>query len=1484
MNSLRLVNKSQASSVCATIASVPVTTHLGEKYPCRFLNVPTNHITMQSTVLVEGQRLKCLHDTGAGISAMNPQVLNNLSFSVHRISQCTPFRVKVSIDDKIQHYIDRCAEVVVDLQERRFLWRFFLVPGLQNDFIFGTDFLYAYHVTVDVHKQKLVFGVPIENNSSNFTVPPQHKNKTVSFLSQPRVQITKIQKPSVLPTLSQPIHKPAPSFDALTSNITQSSQSTTTTGVPSLSETLSSNTNDNKIRITRTCRIKPNSMQRIPVFTSGHRNDDILITPRRELECAKHIAIGKTIISLINSQGFTYIANLTNKPVKICRNLPIGTFDVFDNSQIICNLDDLEQLQAESLQSLQNENQFPSQNQNFATSQPYYTSPVPELDFNVKMNPNLSEKQNAELKKLLFQYSDIFVKHPDDLTRTHLAKHYIDTGNSMPIRQRPYRASFKERQEISKHCADMLSRGIIEPSCSPWASPVVLVSKPDGTWRFCCDFRKLNAVSKKDSYPMCRIDDALDRLKGATVFSSMDCDQAYYQVEVNQDDKEKTAFVTPDGFYQWNVMAFGLCNAPATFSRLIDNVLGQLKWTIALVYLDDIVCFSRNFDEHLEHLALIFQALRMGHLKLKPSKCSFAESKLKYLGHIVSADGIEVNPETTDAVMKFPCPDLQKTRPAKVKAVQSFVSLCSYYRRFIYNFAAIAAPLRKLTMNDVPFIWDDDCELAFQTLKNKLTSPPVLGYPDATSPTEIHSDACKGGLGATLSQIQDGVERVIAYASRSLDKLERTYGAPELEALAIIYAIEHFKPYVYGRKFTVVTDHHSLCSLLRMKDPKDRLARWILRLQPFDFEIKHKAGRLHTDVDPLSRNPVNPPDSQNDPLEIDDKMFSLQLADSDKITMKEIGRLQIKDKRLAPIIEKVKERTEFPKHPSECLKDPIADYSLRNGILYHVSNDEDSPLWLICIPSKLRGKILNEVHDTTLRHLGFYKTYAFLRSKYFWPNMYTHCHRYVQSCKKCQFHNRRNFNVPGPLQPVAPPSLPFYRIGIDFQGPFPKTWPNRNQYVFVAVDHLTRWVEAWPTKNIDTQSAIAVLEKHVIFRHSCPIEILADRGSCFTSAVFRKWCTKHNIKLLFTAAYKPDTNGVCERKNDVLKSILAKHVNKSHNNWDQLVQAAAYAANIAKHKITKFSPFQLLYGHDPNVPSKVVEPFFVDDNEQLEPVARRTRQQRNLRTARDRTITFQKQCKALFDLKHKPITYRPGDKVLFMNVTCGLGLVRKWCTKWIGPFVIVRRTAPNNYEVRDTRPNSKKPLRIVSVRHLKPYYDGFRSNSDLTDTDDFNFLTNDISHFNSNDETDSDFSVDISRRKRNDSQCRSRIFYNSKFPHSNFSNFNNNDITARGVPHPSSRNSNSQRSQVFIPTRSLSVNNSDSDSSIHSVQNSLLNNHSDFHINDEVDTSSDDESVSKNDEPESDQNMSTISRRSTRSRRAPSRYDPSVFDLSRRRR
>jgi len=373
---------------------------------------------------------------------------------------------------------------------------------------------------------------------------------------------------------------------------------------------------------------------------------------------------------------------------------------------------------------------------------------------------------------------------------------------------------------------------------------------------------------------------------------------------------------------------------------------------------------------------------------------------------------------------------------------------------------------------------------------------------------------------------------------------------------------------------------------------------WALRLQQYDFEIIYRSGKKHQDADFFSRNPVDQPNPFEDPLIPNIMLCQLQLKDyADEflcfsaVEKDQIRRLQYSDKHYKPLIKQVLNR---PNQPSDScqLDQKSADFFLHDGILYKANVCESGRPWLLCIPAKMRGKILAEIHVDTLNHLGLFKTYALLRSRYFWPKMYVHCSRYVRSCHICQMYNRRNFNVPGPLLPVAPPTLPFFRVGIDFQGPFQLTSRFKNQYVFTVVDHLTRFVEAWPTKSCDAASAIAVLEKHVIFRHGCPREILADRGSSFTSKIFRQFCEKYQIKLLFTAAYKPDTNGVCERQNDVLKIIISKKVNESHTNWDQFVPIAVWSINISTHRINNESPYKLLYGRDPFLACDSSKPFF----------------------------------------------------------------------------------------------------------------------------------------------------------------------------------------------------------------------------------------------------------------------------------------------------
>ncbi|GFV13248.1 transposon Tf2-9 polyprotein [Trichonephila clavipes] len=329
----------------------------------------------------------------------------------------------------------------------------------------------------------------------------------------------------------------------------------------------------------------------------------------------------------------------------------------------------------------------------------------------------------------------------------------------------------------------------------------------------------------------------------------MDLRSGYWQIEIDEADRQKTAFITPKAYTSLKVMPFGLCNAPATFERMMDNLLRNFKWTMCLCYLDDIIVFSETFEDHLIRLRLVLKCLQEAGLKLNSKKCLFAAQEVKILGHLVSSNGVRPDPDKIKAVRNFPT-------PKNIHDIRSFLGLCSYFRRFIKGFCYLAEPLQSLLKSGVEFHWGPEEVEAFNSLKKALTSDPVLGMYDERASTEIHTDASVYGIGAVLVQIQNNVEKVIAYASRTLTKAEKNYSTTERECLAIVWATNKFRPYIFGKHFTVVTDHHSLCWLMNLKDPSGRLARWALRLQEHHFDVKYKTGKKHSDADALSRNPM----------------------------------------------------------------------------------------------------------------------------------------------------------------------------------------------------------------------------------------------------------------------------------------------------------------------------------------------------------------------------------------------------------------------------------------------------------------------------------------------------------------------------------------------------------------------------------------------------------------------------------------------------
>ncbi|GBM65989.1 Transposon Ty3-G Gag-Pol polyprotein [Araneus ventricosus] len=578
----------------------------------------------------------------------------------------------------------------------------------------------------------------------------------------------------------------------------------------------------------------------------------------------------------------------------------------------------------------------------------------------------------------------------------------------------------------------MVDNGIIEESSGPWASPIVLVKKKDGSTRFCVDYRKLNEITIKDSYPLPRIDDTLDALNGSQWFSTLDLKSGYWQVEIQPEDKEKTAFTTGQGLWQFKVMPFGLCNAPATFERLMEDctVLRGLTSEASLVYLDDIIIVGRTFQEHFNNIRKVFQRLQNANLKLSPRKCRFFRKEVSYLGHIISADGVKTDPEKTKAVVDWP-------RPETVHDLRSFLGLCTYYCRFVRNFSAIARPLHKLIEARSNFNWTEECEKSFNSLKQALITSPVLTYPRTDKEFILDTDASNEGIGAVLSQKIGNEECVIAYFSKSLGKPERNYCVTRKELLAIVKSIEHFHHYFYGRKFLLRTDHASLRRLLNFREPEGQIARWIQRLQEYDIEIQHRKGTSHGNADALSRRPCKESCKHCTNAE---KKFGMETDISVKVLT-----------------------TEMP--------------GLQDGVLYRKweSDDGSSCRWQLILPKSRIQEVLRETHDSASGgHFGVVKTLSKTRERFYWDRLRADVEKWCRECHACGARKGPKTTTKGRLQRYNV-GAPFERMALDILGLLPVTTKG-NRYVLVLMGYFTKWPEAIP---IPDQEASTVAEELV---------------------------------------------------------------------------------------------------------------------------------------------------------------------------------------------------------------------------------------------------------------------------------------------------------------------------------------------------------------------------------------------------------------------
>jgi hypothetical protein len=1045
----------------------------------------------------------------------------------------------------------------------------------------------------------------------------------------------------------------------------------------------------------------------------------------------------------------------------------------------------------------------------------------------IKLNNNsLTEEQKDKLRKLIDKYWMCFSKDDEDIGQAseNFGEHHIKLTDPKPIKQKPYSIPYAKEKVVNDCIDKMMKMGVIESSNSEWASPIVLVKKPDGSERFCVDYRKVNNVTIKDSFPMPNIESKLNKLYGSTLFTSLDCTSGYWQIRMSKDAKDITSFICSRGLFRFNVMPFGLSNAGATFQRVMEAVLNNLPNSSA--YIDDVLTHSKNFEEHIKHLEKLFIQLKLSNIKVKTKKCRIACEETLFLGYKISKKGVSIDESRVKAIKDYP-------KPKNCTDVKKFLGLASYYRQFVRNFSDIVEPLNKLTRKKIRFKWDDFCEKAFNKLIELLTTTPVLAFPNFDKEFILQTDASNYGLGAVLSQKDDqDREHVIYYASRSLNKAERNYSTIERELLGIIYAVEKFRYYLYGKKFIIQTDHNPLTYLNNLTLSSSRLTRWRLKLAEYNFEIQYKKGKLNTNADELSRitraennESINKEDMMEylltiSNIEIKDKLIYheqnimsetkrpivmcisnkekekknglykwISSNDSNKLNKQNLnfGRcmtinsdghifiyLVVRNsheklsydnfenciKKLADICLKrnIKELS-FPKMMCSLGWDRIVsllnENLIKQGIECHIYTNkqitenvnsiteeslcinnkikrlqykdkeikelidkvksqklngyifEDEVLLKyrkgrygrrfkqLVVPLELRKDVLEMCHDNfTGAHLGEKKTWTKLNNRFYWPNSYKETMNYVNSCGICA-KIKDPITTRAELKPITEFEKPFDMVAVDILE-LSRT-SSGNKYVVVFTDYLTKWVEAFPIRDMKAETIAKIFINEIISRHSAPSKLLSDQGKSFLNRLVQSICDYYKINKIKTTPYHPQCDGLVERFNKTLCKMLSAYSNSNQTNWDLYLPLVLFAYRTAEQSSTQESPFNLLYGREPRLGE--MDNF----NSGYEPSEFIKNLHNNWLLAKSKIVKQAEANKKAYDskYKHPPIKYKEGEEIRLKRPQTIVGLKKKLRNDlWSEPYKITKVISDQNVEI--DLGNTKKVVNVNNIKKKEP--------------------------------------------------------------------------------------------------------------------------------------------------------------------------------------
>nr|CAH8827780.1 unnamed protein product [Trichobilharzia regenti] len=794
--------------------------------------------------------------------------------------------------------------------------------------------------------------------------------------------------------------------------------------------------------------------------------------------------------------------------------------------------------------------------------------------------------------------------------------------------------------EVERQVQEMLKDDIIEEADSPYNSPVLLVKKANGKYRFCVDFRQLNSMTELRPCAMPTVIETLDRLQGANVFSVLDLRSGYWQIPIKQSDRDKTAFIVGQTQYRFKRMPFGLAGAPFTFRRLMKLLLKNLK--NVEVYGDDLVIYSQNENDHVNHVEAVLRRIEEFGLRVNKTKSQIAKKNVTLLGHKVGNGEIKPLPEKILTIKTIPAPNSKRK-------LRQFLGRAAFYSRFVKNFNEIAAPLYRL-LGEPKFVWSEESQRTFDRIKQLLDHQQMtLKLPVPGRQFTVCTDASDYAIGAVLRQD----EGIVEYASRVLTLTERKYSTIEKECLAMVWAVDKWRPYLLGRRFHIETDHKPLQFLKTARDPRGKLSRWMLRLQEYDFTISHVPGSENVLADLLSR--------PEDESELPEVAYGVHAVEQDPLRL---ARRQRLDDTLNTVIQVITngievDQTTASKELTTLLRQRDRLRVNAYGTLTWRENDGS---WLAVIPQSSRHDMIEECHQ--LAHTGVARTTDLLRQSMYWPGMREDVARYVLGCPRCQLMKGDRYIRP-PLQ-----SIPVTAIGdlwsVDVMGPFPQT-SNGNQYLLVMTEHATRWVDAVAIPDQRARTVTDAVVRHIVADHGVPKTILTDQGPCFESEEFTSRLQQLGIKRIRTTPYHPQTNGLTERNNRTLKEWLAS----KGGNWETELPLILLTHRATTQETTKKSPFQLMYGRKPRLPVHnetwpmhqkwSTTKLKAERKEAVKNVIRKQRSDVTKSQMKERT-----QC----------ITFAVGDQVKCRDrrYTVGGGLgSRKLLPKWEGPYTITKR-------------------------------------------------------------------------------------------------------------------------------------------------------------------------------------------------------------------